>query len=132
MEHPFIVSASMSKTGASRPTDADAPVFTAKTENATTPVSDVSVSQNSQEINPANSGQMGEPVAVEQGQSINFPQEETITTKKVEINPPTVGRHATNISSEGVSTFGASIPQTASESNPFPLDTKKEEPANNP
>ena len=48
--------------------------------------------------------------------------------QKAGTNPPTVGRHATNISSEGASTFHTSIPQTASESYPFPLDTKKKNP----
>ena len=39
--------------------------------------------------------------------------------QKAGTNPPTVGRHATSISSKGASAFHASIPQTASESYPW-------------
>ena len=41
----------MSKTGASRPTDTNAPVFTAETENAITPVSDSSISEETNRVN---------------------------------------------------------------------------------
>lgn len=47
-----------------------------------------------------------------------FTPEEIITTRKVEVNPPTVGRHATNISSEGTSTSVPIIPDTTSQNNP--------------
>ena len=43
------------------------------------PTSDASISKSIGKVNPSSGGQTIEPVAVEQGQSINFPQEETIT-----------------------------------------------------
>lgn len=67
-------SAYMSKTGASRPTDANAPVFTAKTENATAPVSDPSISQSGEEVNPSLGGQIYERAG--DGAAISAPVEE--------------------------------------------------------
>ena len=72
----YIVSAYMSKTGASRPTDANTPVFTAKTENASAPVSDLSISQNNKEVNPESSGQVYERSG--DGASLSAPVEREI------------------------------------------------------
>ena len=49
-----------------------------------------------------------------------FTSEEIITMRKVETNPPTVGRHATNIPSEEASTSGGSIPQLRGKNNLAP------------
>ena len=47
-----------------------------------------------------------------------FTPEEIVTTKKVEAEPPTVGRHATNISSEVVSTSFPIISDSSAGGNP--------------
>ena len=66
-----------------RPTIPDAGMTPSPEGNARSALSQGSsgtiIPKDGQEVNPENSGQIDEPAAVEPGQSINFPQEETIT-----------------------------------------------------